>query len=526
MPDVAHEGQTRWRSGVARRLFGTPPFDRQAHVHILSTAADTFVAVSLAGSLFFSVSVDAARPRIVLYLLLTMAPFAVVAPLIGPVIDRFRGGHRLVLVLVCAGRAGLCLLLARDLRNLLFYPEVFAVLVLGKTYSVAKSSLVPRLVPGSEDLVAANSLLSRVGAIGGAVGGAVAVGMSLLGGAPLVLWGAAAVFLAAAVVAARLPRAAAAPPEVPRGIQYEELHTPAVLIDSVAMALMRGAVGFLAFLLAFGLKSAGEPVWFFGVVIAAGGLGGFAGTFVAPVLRGRFPEERLLSVSLVVPAVLALYAGAAFDWLGVVAVSLVLGISANVATQAFSSLLQRHAPEADRGRAFATFETRFQLAWVGGALLPVMLSLPPWLGLLLLGMALTAGAVVHELGSRARRSAEERWAASGALARAGAVGRPMLDDAERFRSEGDHARAVLTALAAVRAASDAGATEETATARFELEGIWRQILADQPVSEAGLAHVLALADDALAQLGESGTGTSSGSPTTRQASPDDSTTTR
>ena len=42
------------------------------------------MAVSLAGSLFFNLSIDAARPRIILYLAITMAPFAVVAPLIGP----------------------------------------------------------------------------------------------------------------------------------------------------------------------------------------------------------------------------------------------------------------------------------------------------------------------------------------------------------------------------------------------------------------------------------------------------------
>ena len=40
---------------------------------------DAFFTVSLAGSLFFNVSFDAARPRILLYLVLTMAPFALVA---------------------------------------------------------------------------------------------------------------------------------------------------------------------------------------------------------------------------------------------------------------------------------------------------------------------------------------------------------------------------------------------------------------------------------------------------------------
>ena len=40
---------------------------------------------------------------------------------------------------------------------------------------------------------------------------------------------------------------------------------------------------------------------------------------------------------------------------------------------AFDSLVQRDAPDANRGRSFARFETRFQLVWVIGALLPLLL---------------------------------------------------------------------------------------------------------------------------------------------------------
>ena len=43
-------------------------------------AGDTMVTVALAGSLFFDISPTAARGRVTLSLLLTMAPFAVVAP--------------------------------------------------------------------------------------------------------------------------------------------------------------------------------------------------------------------------------------------------------------------------------------------------------------------------------------------------------------------------------------------------------------------------------------------------------------
>src|SRR5271165_3953638 len=62
-----------------------------------SGAGDAFVAVSLAGTIFFSTSVDQARGRVVLFLLVTMAPFAVLAPFIGPALDRMPQGRRSLL---------------------------------------------------------------------------------------------------------------------------------------------------------------------------------------------------------------------------------------------------------------------------------------------------------------------------------------------------------------------------------------------------------------------------------------------
>ena len=66
------------RSG--RAAFHVSAFNRLARVHAASSAADVVVAVALAGSLFFSIDPSQARWRVGLYLLLTLAPFVVVAP--------------------------------------------------------------------------------------------------------------------------------------------------------------------------------------------------------------------------------------------------------------------------------------------------------------------------------------------------------------------------------------------------------------------------------------------------------------
>ena len=59
--------------------------------------------------------------------------------------------------------------------------------------------------------------------------------------------------------------------------------------------------------------------------------------------------------------------------LGMVLLSITVAISAGVAKQAFDSLVQAGAPDANRGQLFARFEARFQVVWVLGAVLAVLL---------------------------------------------------------------------------------------------------------------------------------------------------------
>src|SRR5437899_1009706 len=86
---------------------------------------ELLLAIGLAGSLFFSISPEAARTRVALYLLLTMAPFAVVAPVLGPLIDRQHGGRRGMVVASLALRSVLCLLIADHIHGLLLFPLAF-----------------------------------------------------------------------------------------------------------------------------------------------------------------------------------------------------------------------------------------------------------------------------------------------------------------------------------------------------------------------------------------------------------------
>ena len=169
------------------------------------TVGEAVMTVALADSLFLSISPDAARGRVILFLALSLAPFAIVAPFIGPFVDRMRGGRRLVVILAASLRAVVSFLMIGRIDSLTLFPLAFAALVLSKTYSVSKSALVPTLVPEERELVDANS---KLGLLSGLIGFAAAVPAAIIQlispNFTLGLSGAA--FIAAVVSAWHLPR--------------------------------------------------------------------------------------------------------------------------------------------------------------------------------------------------------------------------------------------------------------------------------------------------------------------------------
>jgi hypothetical protein len=355
---------------------------------------DVFVTISLADSIFFGATTSAARGRVVLYLLLTMTPFAVVAPVLGPFLDRTRGGRRLLVAAAFAGRAVLCVLMAGAIDDVLLYPLAFLMLVLSKGHSVAKSALVPAVVDHPDDLVRANSRLALIGVVGGAVAGPIAAGILKLIGAPAVLYVGAVVFLVGIVAALSIPRAKTVGPAETEH-DRELLHTPSIVVAGSAMGLVRGVVGFTTFFAAFVLKKQGEPAWVYGVVLIGSGIGNALGNIVAPVLRRRIREEWILAGSLVAPAIPLFFAARAYGRLSLVFAAGSVAASAALARLAFDSLLQRDGAEAARGRAFARYETRFQIVWVIGGLVAVLFFGGGRSGIFLVALALLFGGLSY-----------------------------------------------------------------------------------------------------------------------------------
>jgi MFS family permease len=178
-----------------------------------SNVGDAFVAVALAGTLFFNASVSQARSQVAIALLVTMAPFAVLAPLIGPLLDRVQQGRRFILAGTLLARATLCWGMAGAVfyhDSVTLLPAAFGVLVLQKAYGVTRSAITPRLLPREITLVTANARTGLASLIASTLGVALAAGLEYVtgggsGGAAWVLRVGTVIYLAAMALCFRVP---------------------------------------------------------------------------------------------------------------------------------------------------------------------------------------------------------------------------------------------------------------------------------------------------------------------------------
>jgi MFS family permease len=456
-------------STTAANIWTAPPYSnpglrRFTRAHAIAAAGDAFIAVSLAGSLFFSVSPDASRRQVLTYLIVTMVPFAVMAPLIGPTIDRFRRGHRWVAVIIYCSRAALCIALAFSLYSAAFFVIALVLLVANKASGILKSALVPGLIDNPRHLVAANSRLARLTTIVGGTGGAIAAAITLRSGSMATLFVAALLFVMAAATAARLPRPHLGydEPEGELEQEFEDEHRPLITVSATAYTVIRFAVGAFVFGLAFALRRASEPAWMYGVAIVAYGAGAYLGNVVAPIARRRFGEDRLISAALTGLTLAVVLAAAGGSRIMVISVSVVMGMATTFGRQGFDSLVQRYAPRALHARSFSRFETQFQLAWVLGGAFATAMVVSARISLALLIAILVPGSVLY-----LRSMAEaRRFSGVGLLT-------PLLDPIEVYRSHlhaserwldsGDLGLATVEVVASAQLGRVAGLEIDTAT---------------------------------------------------------------
>ncbi|WP_370327332.1 hypothetical protein [Euzebya sp.] len=408
-------------------LFGAggPAFRTLANAHAASTAGDTLVAVALANSLFFQVPSAEARGNVALYLLLTVAPFAVIGPLLGRVFDR-AGAERAILIGSSLIRVVAAAALVPLADGIWLFPLAFTLLVLSRVHGISRSALLPQALTNAIALVTANAKLAQISVIGGALAAPIGAGLALVS-SQAVLVAAALVFGVATWQSMALPTVDVTPeddegdPEPPPlplrtatprtqrladlpqatreegggadvevegvdGSRPDPRVTTQLRLARFATAVVRLLNGFLVLLLAFAFRDVEAPLADFGAVLAAAGGGYGLAALVAPVLERALREEPMVVAALAVEAAAAFVAGQFFGLPAAAFLSLAAGYAWGTAKFAFDGLLQTMVAPRDRGRAFTRSETIFQLAWVAGAVVPTALTIEAHIGLVIAGV--------------------------------------------------------------------------------------------------------------------------------------------
>ena len=320
--------------------------------------------------------------------------------------------------------------MAEHLNSLWLFPLAFLLLVSSKLYVVTRGALVPEMArtdqlrEHSEHVGGAgwpntavqqekgysgfNAQLTLLGTLSGLVVGSIGAGILKGIGASSVLVTASFVFVAATVASFRLQRPAKVVRDEVAGLSQSERDRNAlnpmgdieVVWGLSAASLMRFAVGFATFLLAFGLRRDNAGLGYFAVALAMSAFGALVGLALVTRVRNAVPESTLLTLALLATGLGSGLASLHPTLIAQVILAGWLGLCAAVAQPTFDAITQRNVAPGAQGRTFARFAVRQQLLWVIGALIPVAITLRFSVGDGLLAVLTFAGGLIYGLGRR------------------------------------------------------------------------------------------------------------------------------
>src|SRR6478735_7639793 len=354
---------------------------------VANFAVDAAMAVALANTLFFAAASGESKGKVALYLLITIAPFAVIAPLIGPALDRLQHGRRVALATSFALRTVLVVVLIANYDSAtgsfpswVLYPCALGMMVLSKSFSVVGSAFTKRVLPPTIDLVRVNSRLTTFGLLGGTmIGGGIAAACEWgfhLFQMPGALYVVVAGTVAGAVLAMRIPKwVEVTEGEVPATLSYHggsgemrghpEMHRATdkarqPLGRNIITALwgnctVKVMVGFLFLYPAFVAKAHDASGWeqlrILGVIGAAAAIGNFAGNYASARLQLGHPAQLVVRSTAAV-TVVALATALTGKLLVAALAALVTSAASAIAKASLDASLQDDLPEESRASAF------------------------------------------------------------------------------------------------------------------------------------------------------------------------------
>jgi hypothetical protein len=349
-------------------------------------------------------------------------------------------------------RGLLCYAMSANVANsVTLLPAAFGILVLQKAGGVVKASVTPRLLPPGSTLVTANARSGLISIVTSTAAAGLAAGVQLAGGAAWTLRVALLIYVAAMILAFRLPEQIDVPTPVPAPMPAPVSETPTrpdmpgqtppdmprrtlplpppvpgasgpgdangsakgrpgrwrtlasvgpVVAEAMTVnAVLRAFSGYILFLLAFLLRSVNLGTIFghavshnfaLGALALGLAIGSLASMVLGSFFKGRAPQVIMFSVLLIAPVVTAVCAWG-FGLLAAVIVEATAIFCASLAKLGQDSIVGREIGDEIRSSTFAVSETLNQVANVAGGLAGVLVSM---LNNGQAGLAIAAGGLV------------------------------------------------------------------------------------------------------------------------------------
>jgi MFS family permease len=386
-----------WRgSGVAelsrrhwfRWLFGT---------RLVSQCADGVFQSSLASAVFFNPDHQIDPKQAAAGFVVLLLPYSLVGPFAGVFLDRWSRQRVLVVanlwrsVFIAATAVVLATLGARGFA---FYLTALSALSVNRFYLSALSAALPHVVERRQ-LVLANSVTTTSGTAVTVTGLGIGLVLRHVVGSgdsanAVIATSSIGIYLAASLVASRMPRRLLGPDDEPAPLTAALRDTVVGLRAGARHVWERRAaahalIAVAASRLLFGLSTIGTLLLYrnyfhddgalragitgLGQVFALSAVGYVTAAFATPAVTARRGKPRWIVVAFAVAGASQVGFGLPFAKAPLLAGALVLGFTAQSAKICVDTIVQEEIADDFRGRVFSFYDMGFNLTFVAAALL-------------------------------------------------------------------------------------------------------------------------------------------------------------
>lgn len=369
----------------ARDALRSDDFRRLFAIRLITQSGDGLFQVALISSIVFDPKEQNTILGFAIATLLVSLPFSILGPFTGVFIDRW--SRRRILVVAPWLRAAVVWLVLFNPKSapLLFFGGALWVLSVNRFYLATAVTIVPRLVP-TEDLLIANSMATVGGTVALLAGVFVGGWMADLLGNTLVVALAGAEWIVASLVAARI-RNPLVPHHLPEAPVADELRrvmrefgdgisrlarTPRALGPITSITLDQVGQGIVLVLSLFVFRDQfKEGVGSFSNLIGAGGVGVLLGILTVGKLEERFAKERIVALAFVAGGLVLMLVSTHITGWSVLLASFAVGLTFAWKKIPVDTMVQEAIPDGYRGRVFAVYDVLYNLSRVVAAFLAI-----------------------------------------------------------------------------------------------------------------------------------------------------------